>query len=132
MSDAPLRDWLTLAELAEPDERLALVAFVAGQAVAIDDDERNGAIRRAQLLLAAGGDPRRRLELAGRAVGAVAADLDDPGRRGALAAGLVELESAAAEVRVVLESVQLLRADGDLAWKAFAMALLAEELGEVG
>lgn len=132
MSGEPLRDSLRLAELAEPEERLALVAFVAGQAVALDDDERNGAIRRAQLLLATGGDPRRRLELAGRAVGAVADDLDDPGRRRALLAGLVALEPAVTDLRAVRESLRLLHADHDLAWRAFAMALLAEELGDVG
>ena len=53
--------------------------------------ELHAALRRAELLLAAGGDPRRPLELYGRAVTALAEDLDDPPLRAELAAGLEAL-----------------------------------------
>ena len=77
----------------EPDAALSLIA---GRAVELDEDELRGARRRAIQLLATGGDPRRGsgLELEGRAVGALAEDLDDSARREALAAGLEQLRPA--------------------------------------
>ena len=69
--------------------RLVLLCFLAGRDVALDAHELGAALRRSELLLAAGGDPRRPLELHGRAVTALAEDLDEPERRAQLAAGLV-------------------------------------------
>jgi hypothetical protein len=106
------------------------LAFVAGQRVELDEDERNAAVRRAELLLAAGGDPHRPLELFGRAASALAADLDSPRARAALAAGLAELEPATDGLRGAGEALRLLRADPDLAWQSYAAAVLADELGE--
>ena len=97
----------------------------------MDAAEANGALRRAELLLVAGGDPRRGLELYGRAVTAVARDVDTPERRRQLDAGLAGLESDAAGLRGATEALRRLRADPDLAWQCFAAALLAEELGSV-
>ena len=59
-----------------------------GADVQIPEDEAAGALRRAVLLLAAGGDPHRALELDGRAVTGMAVELDSPERRAALARGL--------------------------------------------
>jgi hypothetical protein len=97
---------------------LVAVAWIAGQEVTLDEDELKGALRRALLLLAAGGDPRREPELDGRAVFALAAELERAERRAELEAALLQLRDAAAE----------LLADPDLAWRAFACALLAEQL----
>jgi hypothetical protein len=94
------------------------LAWFGGREVPLDEDELHGALRRALLLLAAGGDPQRDPELDGRAVTALAAELDRPERRGALLAALRELRECADE----------LLADPDLAWRAFACALLADEL----
>ena len=44
---------------------LVVLAAVAGADVALDEDERRGAARRALLRLAAGGDPARGLDLNG-------------------------------------------------------------------
>jgi pyruvate/2-oxoglutarate dehydrogenase complex dihydrolipoamide dehydrogenase (E3) component len=126
----PVRSWLRAAERATPEEQWALLCFVAGREVTIDEDERNGAVRRAELLLATGGDPRRPLELYGRAVSALAADLDAPDRRAALGAGLAGLESHAAGLRGIGEALRLLRANEALAWQAFAMAVLGEALAD--
>jgi hypothetical protein len=132
MTDArerePVRSWLRAAERAAPEEQWTVLCFLAGREVGIDESERNGAVRRAQLLLASGGDPRRPLELYGRAVSAIADDLDGPGRRAALQAGLARLASDAAGLRGIDEALRLLRADEDLAWQAFAMAVLGEAL----
>ena len=97
---------------------LVSIAWLAGRGVAIDPDELHGALRRAVLLLAAGGDPHREPELDGRAVTALAAELDRPERR-------AELEAALRELR---DRVARLLADPDLAWRALACALLAEGL----
>lgn len=105
------------------------LAFLAGQRVALDPDERNAALRRAELLLAAGGDPHRPLEPFGRAATAVAADLDRPEARAALDAGLRDLERETAGLRGAGEALRLLQADSDLAWQCYAAALLADELG---
>ena len=104
------------------------LAYVAGQAVPLDDDELHGARRRAMLLLAAGGDPQRGLDLDGRAVTALAADLDATERRAVLARALSGLRPAAAGLPHVGAALDALMASDDLAWRAFACALLADEL----
>jgi hypothetical protein len=125
-----IRDWIRSVERSEPEEQWALLCYLAGRGVAISPGERNAAVRRAELLLAAGGDPRRPLELFGRAVSALAADLDSPSARAELADGLAALEQSAAGLRGASEALRLLRRDPDLAWQAFAMSLLAEDLAD--
>ena len=80
------------------------------------------------LLLAAGGDPNRELDPAGRAVGALADDLDTPARREQLGAALDRLRADAAGLPAVTAAVDALRADPDAAWRWLAAALLADEL----
>jgi hypothetical protein len=80
------------------------------------------------LLLAAGGDPHRELEVDDRAVKALSAELWTEERRAGLAAGLDELVLRARELPQVRAAVLGLAADLDLAWRLFGMALLAEEL----
>ncbi len=125
-----IRDWVRAYERAAPEDQWTLLCFLAGRAVTLDEVEVNAAVRRAELLLAAGGDPHRRLELFGRAVTAVAADLDAPAAREQLAEGLRRLEPEVAGLRGAGEALRLLRADSDLAWQCFACALLAEELAD--
>jgi hypothetical protein len=100
------------------------VAWLA--APAFDEGELRASVRRAMLLLAAGGDPHRTLELDGRAVTALAAELDSPERRQELAAGLGSLPAEGLP-RVAAAVERLLR-DGDLAWRALAAGLLGDEL----
>ncbi|MBD0349323.1 MAG: hypothetical protein ICV59_09235 [Thermoleophilia bacterium] len=118
------------ATLDDRDRALLAVAFLAGTDVPIPDDELRGARRRAMLLLAAGGDPHRELDPQGRAVNALASDLDSEGRREALAAGLEAVASAAPDLELLRSTADELRADTELAWRAFACALLVEELAE--
>jgi hypothetical protein len=107
---------------------MVALCLLAGRRVTIDGDDLRGALRRSELLLAAGGDPRRPLELYGRAVTALASDLDGPGARAQLAAGLAELGHGLSSPHDLTESLDLLAQDADLAWQCYAMALLAEEL----
>jgi hypothetical protein len=132
-------DWFLSLERAEREEQLVMLCYVAGHDLDVDTAEANGALRRASLLLVSGGDPRRRLELSGRAVSSVASDLDTPQRRQQLAAGLAALEAetlaldgAAETLDGAAEALGVLRADEELAWRCFAAALLAEELGSEG
>ncbi|MBA2568167.1 MAG: hypothetical protein H0V11_02350 [Actinobacteria bacterium] len=113
----------------EPDAALSLIA---SRDVELDEDELRGARRRAMQLLATGGDPRRGegLELEGRAVEALAEDLDDLARREALAAGLARLRRTADGLPRVIERIDGLTADPRFAWRWFACILLAEELAD--
>lgn len=120
---APLAD-------ADEDERLVAIAYVGGRDLAIDEGELSAAIRRSQLLLATGGDPRRALELHGRAVVALADDLDAEDRRAALQAGLALLSQPLAALPELTETLTRLRGDDDLAWRAYAGALLADSLSD--
>jgi hypothetical protein len=114
-------------ELADP---LAVVAYLAGQRVELPERELNDARRRAFLLLAAGGDPRRELGVDDRAVKALAADLRSDERVRQLAAGLDLLVPPARDLPRARDAVLYLVRDLDLAWRLYALALLAEELDE--
>ena len=108
---------------------LVVLASVAGQEVQIDEDEEHGASRRALLLLTAGGDPDRGLDLNGRAVTALAEEVRTVDRQIALERGLDELKAEAKGLAHVSEALTALRATPDVAWRAYACSLLAEELG---
>jgi hypothetical protein len=126
-----VRAWLEQVERsADGDDALAVLAWLAGADLALPDEERTAAIRRGVLLLAAGGDPHRAVVLDGRAVVAVADDLETPERRDALDRSLAALESEAEGLPGVQASLERLRADRVLAWRAFAAGLLGEELAD--
>jgi hypothetical protein len=125
-----IRDWVRSLERAEPTEQWTILCFFAGRSVSVEDDELNAAVRRAELLLAAGGDPHRPLDPFGRAATALADDLDAPVRRAELRAGLEALRDEVAGLRGARESLALLLSDDDLAWQTFATALLAEALAD--
>lgn len=114
-------------ELGDP---LPVLAYVAGQSVTLDADELNAARRRALLLVAAGGDPHRELGVDDRAVKALAADLHDAERREQLGRGVDALAHRVHDLPRAREAVLFLAADPELAWRLYALALLAEELGE--
>ena len=116
------------AALGDDGQARVAVAFLAGVDVTIPDAELRGARRRAVLLLAAGGDPHRDLELDGRAVVALAEDLDSGRRREELVSGLQAVAEAAPDLEVLQATADELLADADLAWRSFACSLLVEEL----
>ena len=124
--------WLDQLEalLTSADEGTAVVtvASVAGRGLELDEEELRGAGRRALLVLAAGGDPTRGLDLDGPAVIGLASELDTPERREALEDGLFRLLEDAKGLPHVSEAVRGLLAAPDLAWRAYACSLLAEEL----
>ena len=129
-------EWLANVErsLAEDEgtENLAvalvLLASIAGANVDIDPDEVHGAARRAVFLLAAGGDPERGLDLDGRAVTALAEELRTVDRQLALESGLHELRLQAEGLPHASEALHGLIHAPEVAWRAYAAGLLAEEL----
>ena len=130
--------WLRELEraLAEDEEGedlatvVVLLAAVAGEDVRVAEDELHGASRRALLLLAAGGDPERGLDLDGRAVTGLAEDLRTVDRQLALERGLDDLKAQAKGLPHVTEALVAMRATPDVAWRAYACSVLAEQLGE--
>jgi hypothetical protein len=128
-----LRDLESLLAEDESGDELAtglvVLASVAGQGVQLGEDEAHGASRRALLLLAAGGDPDRGLDLNGRAVSALADEVRTVDRQLALERGLDDLKAQAKGLPHVSEALTALRATPEVAWRAYACSLLAEELG---
>ena len=121
---------LTAVDRGELGEPLAVVAYLAGQRVELPESELNQGRRRSVLLVAAGGDPHRELGVDDRAVKALAADLHTDERQARLAAGLDELAVIARGLDRAREAVLFLVKDVDLAWRLFALGLLAEELDD--
>jgi hypothetical protein len=108
----------------------AMLALVARERVSLPEDELRAALRRALLVLAAGGDPHRELELDGRGVTSFADDLDSTERRAELEASLRALSEQADGLPRATFLVEAMLEDADLAWQSLAVALLAEELGD--
>jgi hypothetical protein len=111
-------------------ELLVVLAWLVTDAVGIDPAELKAGLRRAMLVLAAGGDPHREIDLDSVAATRLAEELDTPARRAALARALEELAREAAGLPAVSEALALLEAEPDLAWRFLALALLADELAD--
>ena len=124
-----MRRALEVLEASPSNSLLLGLAWLAGQEVELDEDEQRGTLRRAELLLASGGDPRRELEFDDRAVLSVAADLDNERARMQLEDALARLTAASEGLAAVSDGLARLRAQPDLAWQCYACALLAETIG---
>ncbi|HET7568953.1 MAG TPA: hypothetical protein VFJ91_13260 [Gaiellaceae bacterium] len=109
-------------------ELLVVLCWLVREQVEVGEDELNAARRRAMFVLAAGGDPHRDLALDSVAAERLAAELDSPPRRARLDAALAELPAAGLET--VAAAIEALRAEPDLAWRSFALALLADEIAD--
>jgi hypothetical protein len=120
---------LEQAELA-PEELASVLVWLVLADVPVDETELSAARRRAMLVLAAGGDPHRDLAPDDVAVVRLAEELDRPDRRAALAAALDGLAADAEGLASVTGTLAVLRADPELAWRVYAIALLADELAE--
>ena len=134
MDDSPERAFLAqledrLAEGNQVDVEVSLV-LLAGRGVDLDEDELRAARRRAVQLLAAGGDPHRDLDPDGRAVTALAKDMNTLERRAALESGLESLRPTVGGLAHVSARLERLVDDDDLAWRWFSCTLLGEVLVE--
>ncbi len=111
-------------------ELLVVLVWLVRDEVEVLDPELNAARRRAMFVLAAGGDPHRDVGHDSVAVERLAAELDTPERRQQLARALERLAATAERLPRVLAALAALAADADLAWRSFALAILADELAE--
>jgi hypothetical protein len=109
-------------------ELLVVLCWLVRDDVDIPGSELNAARRRAMFVLAAGGDPHRELGLETVAAERLAAELETPERRVQLAESLEALP--ANDLPAVLGALEALRADAELAWRSFALALLADEIAD--
>ena len=121
------RDALEQLEASDLDVDVA-VAWLVRDEVGFDEDELNGARRRAMFVLAAGGDPHRDLSPNSVAAERLAAELDSPERRTALDTALAALDTSG--LPRVTNVVATLRADPERAWRTLSLALLADEIAE--
>lgn len=119
---------LDAVEQGEIGDAPTVLAWLAGSALELPQAELNEGLRRAILLAAAGGDPHRELGVDDRAVKALALDLYSDERRDALAGRIDALVLAARDRPRTSRALLFLAADLDLAWRLFALGLLAEEL----
>jgi hypothetical protein len=113
---------------ATSSDLLVVLCWLVRDEVPLDEAELNAARRRAMFVLAAGGDPHRDLALDTVAAERLAAELDTPERRAALAAALEELPAEG--LPTINAAVDSLCAEPELAWRCFALSLLADELAE--
>lgn len=111
-------------------ELLVVLAWLVLDDVLLDDAGRKAALRRAMLILAAGGDPHRELDHDTVAAVRLADELDAPERRATLAEALAGLAAEAAGLETVSEALATLQAEPELAWRTLALALLADELAD--
>jgi hypothetical protein len=109
-------------------ELLVVLCWLVKDDIPIDEAELNGARRRAMFVLADGGDPHRDVDFDSVAAERLAGELDTPARREQLAAALDDLP--ADDLPAVTAAVELLRGDFELAWRSFALSLLADELAD--
>ena len=129
MMSAAERDVLRQLE-DQPGDATPALAWLAAQKLDLSGGELSAARRRALLLLASGGDPRRELDPDSRAVGSLAADLDTPTRRAALRAALQDLRDRTDGLSSVAAALDALLTDPELAWRWAACGLLAEEFAD--
>ena len=122
-----LLERLEAGELGDP---LPVLAYLAGQTVVLPEDELNELRRRAVVRLATSGDPTRDLEIDSPPVKELAVELSSDGRRAQLGLAIDRLVLRARELPAVRAATLFLAADVELAWRLFALTLIAEELGE--
>jgi hypothetical protein len=129
---AGIRARLEELEESELDPRSSelqvVLCWLVQDDIPIDDGELNAARRRAMFVLAAGGDPHRDVGLDSIAAERLADELDTPMRRAQLAAALGELPTD--DLLTVSTAVESLCVDPELAWRSFALSLLADELAD--
>jgi hypothetical protein len=125
-----LEEWADALAAMGAEERWVALAFVAGQGVVLDDDELAGALRRAVLLRATGGDPHRDLELDETSVRRLAEELDEPERREQLQVELASLRELGDVRPEVADAIFELLSNPELAWRCFAAARIAAELAD--
>ena len=133
-AEIPVGFFAAISKGQDGAELTEMVDLAERGAAGFTDDGRPvgspGLLRRALLLLSTGGDPGRGLDLHGRAVSAMADDLRTVDRQIALEDGVKELRLEAEGLAHVSEAIHGLVEAPDVAWRAYAAGVLAQELEE--
>ena len=111
-------------------ELLVVLTWLVLGDVELGEADRKAALRRAMLVLAAGGDPHREIDHDTVAVARLADELDTAERRASLAGALAGLATEAQGLGTVSAALTRLQDDPALAWRTLALALVADELAE--
>src|SRR4029450_6978292 len=98
-----------------------MLALLARQSMPLTHEEVSPALRRALLVLAAGGDPHRELELDGPAVTGFPDAPASAERRSQLQAALGDLHAQTEGLPRAAYLLEALLEDGDLAWRSLAV-----------
>lgn len=109
-------------------ELAVILCWLVRDHISIDETELNGARRRAMFVLAAGGDPHRGIGPDSVAAERLADELETPARVAQLVTALDELPADG--LPAVAAAAESLCADPELAWRSFALSLIADELAE--
>jgi len=125
-SDAQ-REWLDLLEELGEVERCVSLAWAAGQAVDIPEEELNEALRRALVVRAVEGSPQREVTIDEDAAVRLADELDSAERRDALRRSVDAVRAGGLGPRA-REAADALLADDGFAWRCLATGLLADEV----
>jgi hypothetical protein len=108
----------------------AAAAFAASLSLPLDEAALAGPLRRALLVLAAGGDPHRALDVEARAVRALADDLEALVGDDELAAAFASVHTRARGLPRIEAAAAELAANPVQARSAVALALLGAELAD--
>jgi hypothetical protein len=111
-------------------ELLVVLTWLVLADIELDEADRKAALRRAMLVLAAGGDPHREIDHDTVAVARLAEELDTLERRASLERALAGLRADAGGLPVVSAALETLQNEPDLAWLTLALALVADELAD--
>jgi hypothetical protein len=111
-----------------PAGAAAAVAYAASLSLPLGEETLAGPLRRALLLLAAGGDPHRALDPDARAVRALADDLEALVPDAELAAAFASVHARARGLPALEAASAAFVADSTAARRALALALLAAEV----
>jgi hypothetical protein len=127
-----LRAALEHVEASEPSEEdaAAAVAYAAAMWLGLDEVALAGPLRRALLLLAAGGDPHRELDPDARAVRALGDELEVLVSDAELTAAYASVQARARGLSRLEAAATALTADAEAARRALALALIGAELAD--
>lgn len=114
----------------EEEDAAAAVAYAAAMSLGLDEVALAGPLRRALLLLAAGGDPHRELDPDARAVRALGNELEVLVTDAELTAAYTSVHARARGLPRLEAAAAALAEDAEAARRALALALIGAELAE--
>ncbi len=129
MAVDPLRAFLEALE-ADATDPMPALAYLAGDGLELEEADRNAAVRRALFVHASGGPATREPGVDDPAVKGLAVDLHTEERRAALGREVDSLIFQTRGLERVSNAAIHLAREPELAWRLYALSLLAAEITE--